>query len=557
MKKLPIGTQSFTKIRKKKSYYVDKTVYLDRLLSDGSDAFFLSRPRRFGKSLLLDTIQCLFQGKKELFEGLYIYDKWDWSKTYPVLRLCIDGGVDCTPESTNKDVVRQLNKFMLDHGIPKEETEDQYGPGQLSHILTYIRDISGKMLVVLIDEYDHPILNATQDKKNTDNNIKYLRSLFGKLKKHPDDVMFLFITGISMFSKKNLLSDINHLKDISMRSDYANICGYTELDLTEVFADEIKNFDIEKVKRWYDGYCWHRKGEGERLFCPHSILNLFAEGVFEHWWYVECFPRHFYEVLKQHHLTALDLSDKWVFYEQLSGFDLESMKLTSLMFQYGFLTIREVCESQGRIKYLLSYPNIEVQESLTRTYLVGVLQPETLKNASDVAKAIVGFLNLNDIEGLRTEIFAVLATTPYYWYVSMGWHQDLNIDESQYSDQQIEEMKRKAKPSFHVYEAWYANTLFTMFSCYLNSNMIRLEEASRFGRSDMVITHGNKVFVFELKCGETAAEHKKLLDVAINQIKDRGYARKYRRGKTKCYGVALAFGRKEGNVVGAHIEELF
>ena len=264
--KLPVGIQSFDILRSKNNYYVDKTKMIYQLISDGH-SYFLSRPRRFGKSLLIDTIRCLYtKDKKPLFEGLFIYDKWDWSDLPPVIRMSFGGGTVRTTKALEARVLKQLRKNEKIHGIPPGVTHESDGPEKLEDLLEVLYEKTGKRAVVLIDEYDKPILDVLHNPDIAKQNRNYLKDFYSILKDNQDDLDFLFITGISLLSKLNLFSGINNLEDISMMSEYSGICGYTEHDLNTVFAPETKRFDLDKIRRWYDGYCWHRSGEGYVFF---------------------------------------------------------------------------------------------------------------------------------------------------------------------------------------------------------------------------------------------------------------------------------------------------
>ena len=252
-RKLPIGIQDFRTIRESNYYYVDKTALIYQLVSEGR-FYFLSRPRRFGKSLLLDTIRSLFDGREELFRGLAIHKQWDWSDTYPVIRLSF-GGKYNEPNDLESDILNQLALIEYRTGIKPGKTSDK-GPQRLRSALFHLHHTTGRPVVVLVDEYDKPILDVLEDTELAKSNRDYLRGFYGIIKDSAAHVRFVFVTGISMFAKASLFSGLNNLEDISFYPRYANICGYTDSDLDETFAPELPELDRKEIRRWYNGYSW-------------------------------------------------------------------------------------------------------------------------------------------------------------------------------------------------------------------------------------------------------------------------------------------------------------
>jgi len=251
--RLPIGIQDFTTIRSENFYYVDKTSLIRKLVDEGRH-YFLSRPRRFGKSLLLDTIKALFEGQEALFRGLAIHDHWDWSVTHPVLRLSFGGKYD-GPEDIEGDIIEQLEGLEREHDLAPAPASDT-APRRLRNLLDRLHRKAGQQVVVLVDEYDKPILDALHDPARARANRDYLRGVYGIIKDSAEHVRFVFVTGVSMVSKVSLFSGLNNLKDISLDPRFATICGYTDTDLDTVFAPELDGLDREAVRTWYNGYNW-------------------------------------------------------------------------------------------------------------------------------------------------------------------------------------------------------------------------------------------------------------------------------------------------------------
>ena len=279
-RKLPIGMQTFREIRESNCYYVDKTAYVWRLLDEGKH-YFLSRPRRFGKSLFLDTCKELFEGNEPLFEGLAIHDRWDWSVRHPVLRLSFGSGHFKEPGYLHKEAMDQLQ-------ILEEESEvvahHDAAPARFRHLIRTLHQRTGRPVAILVDEYDKPILDALDAPEVARANRDFLRGLYAVVKDCDAHIRFSFITGVSMSlqpgsargypshetaSKVSLFSGLNNLKDITLNPRYSAICGYTEVDLDTVFAPELDGLNRDQVRDWYNGYSW--RGE-DKVYNPFDIL---------------------------------------------------------------------------------------------------------------------------------------------------------------------------------------------------------------------------------------------------------------------------------------------
>ena len=252
--KLPVGIQTFRQIREEGFYYVDKTGFARRLADDAGKHYFLSRPRRFGKSLFVDTLKELFEGSEELFRGLAVHDGWDWSKRHPVVRLSFGSGNFRRPGELLMRVTEQLADLERESGVPASEGAS--APGRLARLLAALHRKAGQRVAVLVDEYDKPILDAIEDPELAGANRDDLRGLYGTLKDYDAHVEMSFITGVSRFSKVSLCSDLNNLTDITLDPSYAVICGYTNADLDQVFASELPGLDRTAIRerRYADKY---------------------------------------------------------------------------------------------------------------------------------------------------------------------------------------------------------------------------------------------------------------------------------------------------------------
>ena len=340
-RKLPIGMQTFRDIRESNCYYVDKTAYVGRLLDEGKH-YFLSRPRRFGKSLFLDTCKELFEGNEPLFEGLAIHDRWDWSVRHPVLRLSFGSGNFKEPGQLAGNLKEQLAAAERRAEVV---TDYDTAPGRLSALLEALHRQSGQPVAVLVDEYDKPILDALDAPEVARANRDFLRGLYAVVKDCDAHIRFSFITGVSKFSKVSLFSGLNNLTDITLEPDYSAICGYTDADLDTVFAPELGGLDRDQVRDWYNGYSW--RGE-EKVYNPFDILLLFRKREFAAHWFETGTPTFLVDTLFRRRVSSLALDGMVSNAELLSTFDVDDMPTEALLFQTGYLTIERPEPRGGR-----------------------------------------------------------------------------------------------------------------------------------------------------------------------------------------------------------------
>ncbi|WP_020560797.1 AAA family ATPase, partial [Thiofilum flexile] len=255
-KKLPIGIQTFARIREEGYYYVDKTHLAQGLMNEGVH-YFLSRPRRFGKSLFLDTLKELFEGNEPLFRDLAIHDQWDWSVKYPVLRISFGSGNFREADYLPLNLAAQLDRLEQQFNYYSGYTTC---PERFQALIYYAERQTGLPVVILIDEYDKPILDALEDRAVAQTNRDFLRGFYSTIKDYDAKIKFSFLTGVSKFSKVSLFSGLNNLKDITLDKRYSTLCGYTDYDIDTVFAAELMDLDRDSIRYWYNGYNW--LGEG-------------------------------------------------------------------------------------------------------------------------------------------------------------------------------------------------------------------------------------------------------------------------------------------------------
>ena len=369
-RKLPLGIQTFRKIREQGCYYVDKTAYARRLAEEG-DHYFLSRPRRFGKSLFVDTLKELFEGNEPLFRGLAVHDGWDWSVRRPVVRLDFGSGDFGDPAHLPRAVLAQLEAAAEDAGVAA-----RYDVASLrfQDLLKTLHRRAGQRVVVLVDEYDRPILDALKTPEVAEANRDYLRGLYSVTKTSDAHIAFSFLTGVSKLAKVSLFSGLNNPTDLTLDPACAAICGYTEADLDTVFAAELPGLDRDRIREWYNGYNWLGP---DRLYNPFDVLQLFRSRRFRPYWFETGTPAFLIDTLIRQKVSIPSLDGLRGDDDLLSKFDVRDAAPEALLFQTGYLTIRE--EETGLLGaplYRLGYPNHEVRWSLNKSLLAALTPPD-------------------------------------------------------------------------------------------------------------------------------------------------------------------------------------
>ena len=510
-RRLPIGIQTFRKLREGDCYYVDKTAYIQRLLDEGTH-YFLSRPRRFGKSLFLDTLKEVFEGNEPLFAGLAIHDQWDWSVHHPVLRLDFSSGTYQGSDDLQKEVAAQLTTLEDEAEIvPREDTASV----RFRHLMKVLHERSGQRVAVLVDEYDKPILDALEVPEVARANRDFLRGLYSTVKFADAHIRFTFITGVSKFSKVSLFSGLNNLTDITLDPRYSALCGYTEEDLDRVFAPELPGLDREHIRDWYNGYSW--LGD-EKVYNPFDILLLFRNREFKAYWFETGTPTFLVETLFKRHVSSLELGEMVGSDELLSTFDVDYIATEALLFQTGYLTIVRPEPRGGEMFYRLGYPNQEVRQSLNRS-LLNHLTGDASRRAAHSAR-LYDLLEANDFAGLETLFHAFFASIPYEWYT--------NND-------------------IAGYEGYYASVFYSYFAGL--GLDIRVEDSTSHGRLDMAVLFNGHVYLFEFKVVEMSSA-----GAAMAQLKERCYADKYRALGQPIHLIAVEFSKDTRNLVAFDVE---
>ena len=505
-RRLPIGIQTFRKIREADDYYyVDKTSYLKQLTDDGTH-FFLSRPRRFGKSLFLDTLKELFEGSEELFRGLAIHGSWDWSVAHPVVRLSFGGGNFTEPDQLQATLMGQLDAVQRRTGVVSDYPT---APERFAHILEALHLQCGHRVVVLVDEYDKPILDALEKPEVARSNRDFLRSFYGVVKDADAHVRFAFLTGVSKFSKVSLFSGINNLTDITLESRYSAICGYTESDLDDVFGPELPGLDRAQIREWYNGYAW--LGE-EKVYNPYDVLLLFLNRRFDAYWFETGTPRFLVDTLFERRVPSMALAEMVGSMELLSAFDVGQIGTEALLFQTGYLTVRSVEGVTGERMFRLAYPNREVRQSLNRALLGNLVKDvgRSLKNSIRLHE----LLTANDFDGMRDLFQRFYASIPYQWYT--------NNDIADY-------------------EGYYASVFYSYFAA-LGLDIV-VEDSSSHGRLDMAVRANGHIYLFEFKVVEQSPPGS-----ALKQLESKDYAAKYRAAGEPIHLIGVEFSSAARNV---------
>ncbi|WP_234275699.1 AAA family ATPase [Billgrantia zhangzhouensis] len=507
-RKLPIGIQTFSDIIEGGYYYVDKTPHIHRLIEQGK-YYFLSRPRRFGKSLLVDTLCCLFEGREALFHGLYIHDKWDWQKRHPVIRLSFGDGVLTSRSTLDSHIRHQLQQHRQRLGIinpPPELISNDF-----SDLIRRAHEQHGQRVVVLIDEYDKPILDNLLEPKRARELREGLKNLYSVLKDADRHLQFCLLTGVSKFSKVSLFSGLNNLNDITLDAPHSTICGYTDEDIDTVFAPELPGLERRDIRHWYNGYRWGSQAVPS-VYNPFDVLLLFQKREFAPYWFETATPAFLIDVLKERGTYTPALSHWEAEPELMSRFDVDDMATEALLFQAGYLTVKQVEEPMlGYRLYTLGVPNREVESSLNQA-LLPVLGVE---NAPRQRKTLFDALRQHDLAALETHLKALYAGLPHDWY--------------------------RNNPIAR-YEGHYASVFYSHFAALGVS--VTVEDASHTGKVDMTVDFDGHLYLFEFKVVEQLPEGK-----ALQQLQEKGYADKYRGQGKPIHLVGVEFSRERRQIV--------
>ncbi len=504
--KLPIGIQTFSEIREETYAYVDKTPLIHRLVTEGK-YYFLSRPRRFGKSLLVSTLQDLFEGRKELFSGLDIEEKWDWETTYPVIKISFGGGTARNLESMQRILASVLRSNQAHLGV--ECAHPEHGGTCLKELIEEVYKQTGQKVVVLVDEYDKFIVDNLDQIDVARQGREVLRDLYSVIKDSDAYIKFAFLTGVSKFSKVSIFSGLNNLEDISLSPDYATLCGYTEHDLDTTFALHLEGADREEVRRWYNGYNFL----GEKVYNPFDVLLFLKNGQqFKNYWFATGTPTFLITLIQQNNYYIPQLDNLTVSENLIDSYDIENIQLEPILFQTGYLTIRKVEQAaRGGQQFILDFPNKEVQLSFSDVII------DYLTNHRDQRTRFQEALYLQlqgvDLNGFEQTLTSLFASIPYTNYVNN---------------------------TISSYEGYYASVIYA----YLASLGLDItaEDVTSKGRIDLTIRMGDVIYILEFKV-DGAGD-------ALEQIRQRNYQQKYRSAGKKIILMGIDFDSTSRNITG-------
>ena len=501
-KKLPIGIQSFEDLRNKGFKYVDKTAIVYKLVTEGK-YYFLSRPRRFGKSLLLNTFESYFLGKRELFEGLAIAElEHDWTE-YPVLHLDLNTQVYNTPEALEGILNEHLCRWEKDFG--RNESENSLGL-RFMGIIRRAYEKTGRQVVILVDEYDKPLLQAIGNTELQDAYRATLKGFYGALKSMDGCIRFAFLTGVTKFGKVSVFSDLNNLEDISMRSQYFDVCGISEKELRANFEEEVKELaaKLEKsidgtydaLRENYDGYHFCKETM-PGVYNPFSLLNALKNSVIDQYWFETGTPTYLVELLKQHQYNLSGIEKEEVVSDVLNSVDMASTNPLPVIYQSGYLTIKGYDEEFEL--YKLGFPNKEVRQGFVRFLIPSYTNVDAVGSGFEISR-FVRSLREGDIEGFMERLQSFLSACPY----------------------ELEPQQ----------ERHFQSVMFILTA--LCGYHVEIESHTNKGRMDMTVKTKDYIYIFEFKFNKSAEE-------ALAQINEKGYAEPFRNDSRSIVKVGVNF----------------
>lgn len=504
----PIGIQTFERIRKEDKFYVDKTEYIYRMTHTDGTYFFLSRPRRFGKSLLVSTFKSYFEGKKELFEGLAIEKlEKEWN-TYPVLHFDLSKGKHMEKAQLEEYLGYLLEDYEQKYGIENHRNGNN---NRFNDLIEVVFQKTGKQVVVLIDEYDAPLLDVAHEKEKLDELRNTMRNFYSPLKGNESMLRFVFMTGITKFSQLSIFSELNNITNVSMDEPYAGICGITKEEMLTQMSDDIdalaehlelgREETILELKDHYDGY--HFTWPSPDVFNPYSLLNCFAKQEMDDYWFGSGTPTYLINMMRKYEILPADLGETIEVGKK--DFDAPTETMTTivpLLYQSGYVTIKGY-DKPTRL-YQLALPNQEISVGLYGSLLPHYLTDKSAKANTTIAKMSV-LVKKGDMDAAFCLLNDFLETVPY-------------CDNTNY-------------------EGHWQQTLYIMFALLTNYR-ICVEQRTAKGRIDITMETADTIYVMELKFNKSAEE-------ALSQIEAKHYADAFKMSGKKVVKIGLNFTVKD------------
>jgi hypothetical protein len=496
LKKLPIGIQSFQDIIEKGFLYVDKTKYINNLLVSGKGAYFLSRPRRFGKSLLVSTLEAIFKNKRHLFKGLWLdSSEYVWEE-FPVIKIDMSSVEKSTSERLYSGLRSAVIANAIREGINLDENK---GPSLLfQELIQALVKKYNQQVVILIDEYDDPIIKHINDPEMAGKNREVLQDFYKIMKAEDANLRFVFLTGISKFAKTSIFSGLNNLLNISMSDKYATLLGYTQEELENYFPEYISELAeshslsvdeiLNEIKFWYNGYRFS-KAEN-KVYNPFSCLLLFEKKEFMNYWFETGTPTYLIELIKKYNYDVQDFENHIKLMQtSFEGYDIENLPLMPILYDSGYLTIQDFSVRNLMTDYSLGYPNFEVKNSLLENLLKSYTDLRKPEFASSLVFSVQEAILANDLEKFFSLLKSYFASIPY----------DLI-------------------PKKELNEKYFQLIFYLLMR--VTSFRVNTEDRTNLGRIDLVLESDTDVYIFELKVNSSAT-------AALEQIKEKKYYEKY------------------------------
>ncbi|MDD7328004.1 MAG: AAA family ATPase [Lachnospiraceae bacterium] len=513
---LPTSEQDFERLIKDGFVYVDKTEYIWKLVEMKSK-YFLSRPRRFGKSLFVSTLDAYFSGKKELFRGLAIEEKENargddaWT-VYPIIHFSLSSGQFYNEDGLERKLANELATVEKKYGLKPDETDVSI---RFSNDIADLYEKTNKKgVVVLVDEYDNPLLPPLTEKQINKNRELY-KAFFSVLKDQDRYLKFVFFTGVTKFSKVSIFSDLNQLKDISMSEDFSEICGFTEAEIKRYFTDSIKDmagYDhiseeecINDLRKMYDGY--HFAADSDGVYNPYSLMNAFQDNTFDSYWFESGTPGFLIDKLigssfrPEDFVNGVESTEK-----EMKDYRIENANPVPLFYQSGYLTIKKY-DREFRT-YSLGFPNMEVRRGFFESLVPYVLGEKDSENSFSM-KRLVRILRNGDTDSLYDLLYSVFASIPYI--------ENKNV----------------------TYESVWRNQIYLIFE--LAGEFVTCEQHTSQGRSDCVVETADYVYLFEFKVDKNA-------DEALAQIESKDYAGRYKADSRQVIKIGADFSSQTRNI---------
>ena len=522
--RLPVGIHTFHEIRESGCYYVDKTGFAGRLIAEGK-CFFLSRPQRFGKSVFIDTLKELLEGNEKLFEGLAVHSGWDWSTRYPVVRLDFSGGCFNDREDLRADLLAQMEALETEAGVHEEgaRSEAVYLSIRFNRLITELHRRTGRRVAVLVDAYDKPVLDTLRTPEVAKANRDLLIGVYTTVKSADAHIKFAFFTGMSKFYTGNMFSGLNNLLDITRNPDYSAVCGFTEKELDAVFATELEGLDRQMVREWYNGYGW--LGD-EKVYNPYDVLQLLRHREFDNYWFKTGSPESLADILIDRTIPTPTLSGAVTSGRILSDFDVDYIATEALLFQSGYLTVvGEETYDWSPPRYTLDYPNLEVRQGFNRVLLERLTGMERLTGNTTADRVfdnarLRSLLADGDTQGTRELFEAVYASIPDECYT---------------------------RSETARFKGYYASVFY---SCFAAAGLdVIVEDSSSLGCADMAVRTPRRVWLFEFKIVEASRAEASQPSEGLQQMRERGYADKYRAEGVEVVLAAIEFSPEKRNII--------